>query len=236
MRYQKLDALRWWALIGMVMFHANFILENVFGVFSLHFSGTFWFVLGRTVAILFILVSGISFFLFAQKRDTRQIIKNAFRRFILLTTTAMLITAVTYIFFYEQRISFGIIHFFAAATLAGLIFVRLWASNIIFGIIILIGGYYFRYHYVDTQLLIPFWFYPSDYYSADYYPLIPWFGYYLIGYGVAYWLKKRGYFEEIFSGSFIGGATFASVGRHSLLLYIIHVPIVYGILSIFFQS
>jgi uncharacterized membrane protein len=96
-------------------------------------------------------------------------------------------------------------------------------------------GYYFRYFSPYTNLLIPFGLSPRDYYSADYYPLIPWFGYYLIGYGAAFWLKKRGYFDEIFSGSFIGGTILAFVGRRALFLYVIHVPIIYVLLVFFFN-
>lgn len=175
----------------MVLFHANYILENVFGVFSLHFSDTFWFILGRAVAILFIFVSGISFFLFSQKRNTSQLIKSTVQRFIVLSTIALLITAVTYIFFYEQRISFGIIHFFAAATLLGFIFVHMKTWNILIGATLIVISYYVRYIDTNTYLLVPLGLYPRDYFSADYYPLIPWFGYYLIGYGSASWLWKR---------------------------------------------
>ena len=234
MRYQKLDALRWVAIIGMILFHFNYILENVFGEMIFHFSDTFWFLLGRTVAIIFILVSGISFFLSAQKKGTPELIRVAIKRFMFLAAIALAITVVTYGFFYEQRISFGIIHFFALASLAVLLFVRFGGWNIPLGMVMLVVWYYFRYFSPDTYLFIPLGLYPRGYYSADYYPLIPWFGYYIIGYGTAYWLKKRGFFDDIFSGSFIGGAALAFMGKHSLLLYSIHVPIMYGILSIFY--
>lgn len=218
----------------MILFHFNYLLEHVFGEMVLHFSDMFWYILGRTVAILFISVSGISFFLSAQKKSTPQIKRSTARRFLILAAIALSITLVTYGFFYEQRISFGIIHFFAAATLAGLLFLRMGTWNVLIGIAFLVAGYSLRYADADTYLLVPLGLYPRDYFSADYYPLIPWFGYYLIGHGMAYWLKKRGYFESLFSGAFIGIAPLAYVGRHSLLFYVIHVPIIYVLLSLMY--
>jgi len=174
----------------MILFHLNYILENVFHTVDLQFLDTFWFILGRSVALIFILVSGISFFLSAEKNSS-QIVRKGIKRFLILGTVAALISVVTYIFFYEQRISFGIIHFFALVSLLALLFTRLGSWNILIGMsIIVIGNYMWRFP-LHTSFLIPFGLHPADYYSADYYPLFPWFGYYLIGFGVAHWLVNR---------------------------------------------
>ena len=125
MRYQSLDILRGLTIIGMVLFHVNYMLEEVFMTEIFHFSTTFWYILGRVVGITFIIVSGISFYLSVQNRSLSQIVINTKKRFMMLTTIALVISFVTYVFFYEQRISFGIIHFFAVATLLGLPFIQL---------------------------------------------------------------------------------------------------------------
>ena len=93
----------------------------------------------------------------------------------LLTTIALVISFVTYVFFYEQRISFGIIHFFAVVTILGLPFARLRSWNILVAIVCLIIGYIISPLSVDTDLLIPLGITPVGYYSADYYPIFPWF-------------------------------------------------------------
>lgn len=125
MRYQSLDMLRGLAIIGMILFHANYMLENIFMTEIFYFSTRFWYILGRAVGITFIIVSGISFYLSIQNRPLSWIVINTKKRFVILTTIALIISFVTYIFFYEQRISFGIIHFFAVAMLLGLPFIRL---------------------------------------------------------------------------------------------------------------
>lgn len=199
MRYQSLDILRGLALLGMMLFHTNYMIEEIFGIWLLHRSPLLWEILWRVVAITFIVVAGISFFLSVQKRNMNQMVRNTVRRFMILTTIALVISFVTYVFFYEQRISFGIIHFFAVATLLGLPFIRLGSWNMLVGILCLIFGYCMNLISVDSDFFIPLGLISFDYYSADYYPLFPWFGYYLIGYGVASWLYLSGYFDTIFA-------------------------------------
>lgn len=199
MRYQSLDILRGLAIIGMVLFHANYMIEEIFAIEIFHFSTRFWYILGRVVGITFIIVSGISFYLSVQNRPLSRIVTNTKKRFTILTTIALVISFVTYVFFYEQRISFGIIHFFAVSTLLGLPFIRLGSWNMLVGILCLIIGYCMSLISIDSDLFIPLGLISLDYYSADYYPIFPWFGYYLIGYGVASWLCLSGYFDTLFA-------------------------------------
>ncbi len=199
MRYQSLDTLRGLAIIGMILFHANYMLEEIFAIDIFHFSDLSWYILGRVVGITFITVSGISLYLSIQNRAPSGIVNTTKLRFMILTTIALTISLVTYIFFYDQRISFGIIHFFAIVTVLALPLVRLGSWNILVGIVCLIIGYTMGPLHVDTDLLIPLGLIPIDYYSADYYPIFPWFGYYLMGYGVASWLYLSGYFDTLFA-------------------------------------
>lgn len=236
MRYQKLDTLRWIATIWMIFFHTNYIFENVFDVMIFHFSDTFWLVLWRSVAILFILISGISFFLSAHNRSALQTVQKGMKRFLILGTVASLISAVTYLFFYEQRISFGIIHFFAFSTILGLFFMRFGSWNFLIGVVIIVGASYFWNSSLQTSIFIPFGVYPSDYYSADYYPILPWFWYYLIGFWWAHYLREHSIFDRIFWWNFFGDWVFSWTGKHALFLYIIHVPIIYILLRIVYWS
>ena len=230
MRYKSLDALRGLSIIGMILFHMNYMLVEIFAIDVFHFSHLFWYILGRIVAIVFISVSGVSLYLSLQHRALYQMATRTRERFMILTTIALSISLVTYIFFYEQRISFGIIHFFAIVTVLALPFVRLESWNILVGILFLIVGYYVSLISVDTDLFIPIGLISVDYYSADYYPILPWFGYYLIGYGVADWLHRIRYFARVFSGSYRTLGPLSYVGRHSLLIYVLHVPILYVVM------
>lgn len=125
MRYQSLDALRGLSIIGMILFHMNYMLVEIFVIDVFHFSHLFWYILGRVVVIVFISISGVSLYFSLQHRTLYQIATRTRERFMILTTIALTISLFTYIFFYDQRISFGIIHFFAIGTLLALPFVRL---------------------------------------------------------------------------------------------------------------
>ncbi|MBP9779237.1 DUF1624 domain-containing protein [Candidatus Gracilibacteria bacterium] len=234
MRYPIIDAIRGTALVGMMIFHANYMLEEVFGVMNFHFSDQFWFLLGRGVAIIFIIVAGVSFSLSIKNKTSIQILVGTFRRFFLLAGLAGIISIVTFSIMYEQRISFGIIHFFAFASICSLLFLRLEKLSIILGVGIIFLGKYLATLITDVTYLFPLGITASTYFSADYYPLFPWFGYYLIGYGSAYYLTKYGVFDRFFSSSIPGTKILEFFGRNSLLVYSIHVPIIYVILFFIF--
>lgn len=233
MRSQKLDALRGFALLGMVYFHMNYLLIHTFWVMSMDISELFYFSLGRGVAILFIVVSGVSFFLATEKRPFREILRSSKRRFILLALIALSITLVTHSFFYEERIYFGIIHFFSLASICMLIAIPLRGYTIPIGILTIILGEWIAWIHTDSLFLIPLGIYPQGFYSADYYPVIPWLGYALIGYGVAYVLSQKRILSGLLQGNSRLLTPLAFMGRHSLVIYVAHVPVIYGILRIF---
>lgn len=101
----------------MIIYHAHYILLGIFGYAGVDFSPVFWHVFGRTVAITFIVVAGISFRLSTTDKSTKAIWRSSIKRALLLSGIALLISAVTLNWFYEQRIVFGIIHFFALVAL-----------------------------------------------------------------------------------------------------------------------
>ena len=63
MRYIGIDVLRGLSVIGMVIFHAQYLLERVFLIDIYLFPDIFWTLLGQSVATTFIVVSGFSLFL-----------------------------------------------------------------------------------------------------------------------------------------------------------------------------
>lgn len=81
------------------------------------------------------------------------------------------------------------------------------------------------------------WLYPlglraEGFYSADYYPLFPWLFLFLFG----TWLGgivERERERPIFSRSFPAWLTFA--GRHSLLIYLLHQPLICGLFFLLFR-
>jgi uncharacterized membrane protein len=139
---------------------------------------------------------------------------------------------VTYIVIPEQAISWGIIHFLALASVLGLLTLRGGYMNFIFGILFLILPYT-ALPILHSWFLIPLGFPPLEYSSADYYPLIPWFGYYLIGQGIGYISTKNNFLSslDLYTSR---SPLVLWLGRHALMGYMAHVPILYGVMWMIF--
>ena len=233
LRLQKIDLLRGFSVIGMILFHANYILEGVFQRDLIPLPDDFWDILGPTVAICFIFLSGFSYFLTSRERSAEYILRHAFHRVILLWSIALMITFVTWYFIPSQRIFWGIIHFFALSAAIFPIFSLVGKYTIIFWIWFLFLGYFFGDIRVVTDFLIPWGWIPAWFFSADYYPIFPWFGYALIGHGIAYWLYRfhlLGFFKSWWGSVF---APIRYIWRHALWFYVGHAPFLYGIFRLF---
>lgn len=141
MRLQKIDILRGLSVIGMISSHANYILENIFLRDIIPLPDIFWSILGPTVAIIFIFLSGFSYFLACRGKSSESILRIAFRRAILLGSIALVITCVTFVFIPSERISWGIIHFFALSAVIFPLFSLVGRYTILIGILFLLIGY-----------------------------------------------------------------------------------------------
>lgn len=80
---------------------------------------------------------------------------------------------------------------------------------------------------------IPLGWYPRDFFSADYYPVFPWFSAYLLGITLGYWFDRRGLWSHIARITWGQNSFFCILGKHSLVFYMLHVPVIYGILYFF---
>jgi len=184
MRYQYLDILRWICIVLMVLFHLNYSLVNIFDIHFLNFSETFWYVVWRVSALWFMMISWASFYLASKKYSAAQLQNKYISYGWVLAIIALGITLGTYFFMPDQLILFGILHFFAVSffLLPFISRVRYWAILALFAIAIITQLW-------DTQVsnafMFPLWFYNSDFRSADYYPLIPYFWYILWWYLIA---------------------------------------------------
>lgn len=79
---------------------------------------------------------------------------------------------------------------------------------------------------VPVDWLYPLGFTAPGFFSADYFPLLPWFFLFLLGTVLGGWfLENRK--SPLLTKPLPGPLTW--LGRHSLLVYVIHQPILYGI-------
>ena len=92
MRSELIDSIRGISVIGMIFFHANYLLENIFAKDIIPLPDIFWMILGKSVAILFILVSGVSFALMSEGKGISIIWDRTLRRVAILSLAASSIT------------------------------------------------------------------------------------------------------------------------------------------------
>jgi uncharacterized membrane protein len=81
---------------------------------------------------------------------------------------------------------------------------------------------------------MPFGFPPAHFASSDYFPLLPNFGFFLIGSSLGKYLynSKTTCFPNVNTGNPLITA-FCFTGRHTLAIYLLHQPVITALLLIF---
>ncbi|MFH1394287.1 MAG: heparan-alpha-glucosaminide N-acetyltransferase [Candidatus Micrarchaeota archaeon] len=221
-RIAGIDALRGTAIVMMIAYHL-FIDLDFFRVLSVDLSGLGWILFQRTIAFMFLFVAGISLALMEGRKKGRW---EYLKRAAMLGTVALLITAVTWIYPHERFIMFGIIHLIAASTLIAPMFLRLGLWNVFFGFLLIAAGFFLGTAPAHgTDYLFFLGINSPGYWPLDYYPLIPWFGIILLGIyaGQRFIARNAEKIANARGDRLIDRLAF--LGRHSLLIYLIHQPI-----------
>lgn len=227
-RIWEIDFLRGLAIILMVGYHLLYDLGDFVGLkkflgFSTDLTTPAWVVAQIFFAGLFVLLSGIS----------TTFSRNNLRRFLKFLAVALLITAATYVFDKSSVILFGIIHCLAVSVLLYMLLFKKHrpAVRALWGSLILITGFFLPALRKTTALssnwLLPFGLPGPNFASFDYFPLIPWFGVFLTGTALGQWLysEKKSLIRQPLPETFINWC-----GRQSLWIYLLHQPIIMGIL------
>ena len=217
----------------MISFHINDDLVNIFKLDIINFSSNFWFFVWRISAITFIFISGIWISL-AKEKYKKDFWKKYFSKAVTLFFISLLISLVTYLIMPNMYISFGIIHFFSISFFLMIIFTRFSYLNLFIGIAVILIGL-FKLPYVSNNIFSLFWFHTMQFQTLDYYPLIPNFGLILIWYTLwKYFIEKnlmQKYIWWKINSSIWNFLEYC--GKNSLTIYIIHQPIIIGLIGIF---
>ncbi|MBO5221924.1 MAG: DUF1624 domain-containing protein [Clostridia bacterium] len=73
---------------------------------------------------------------------------------------------------------------------------------------------------------------PTGFHSSDYVPLIPWIFLYWIGYYLYRIMERYNLLNHL---SCISQKHLEWIGRHALIIYMVHQPLIYGILTVLFH-
>ena len=234
-RIWEIDFLRGVAIILVIGYHLLYDLGDYVGIsrflgWSTNLSTVAWTIAQHFFAGLFVLLSGVSSTL------TRSNTRRGWRLLavaLALTLATYLIAVWLHLFDPSDTIIFGILHCLAVSMLLyGAVFKKLSAAaNALLGAGI-IGLAAFqpilkKALVIRSNWLIPFGLPSPGFSSLDYFPLIPWLGVFLIGaaLGRTLYSKKKSLLPWRMPANFVNFA-----GRHSLLIYIVHQPLIMGIL------
>lgn len=226
MRVVGLDIFRGYAITLMVIFHFSFDINN-FHIIEFDIRhGLFWKYFRYFIVSMFVFSAGISIYL---ANSDKIVYKKVLKRIAILAGASLLVTIGSYTQFPNTWIYFGILHFFLFSSLFGLLFVRVPKIALVVGIVI-IAGYnsgllhmHWLFHILQPILHLPIK------YTEDLANIIPWFGVFLIGISFAStFLLKRVFESRFFNPSNAINKKLGFLGRHSLFIYLIHQPIIFG--------
>lgn len=239
-RFWEIDFLRGLAIIMMIIFHFFYDL-NYFDVLKVSFSSGFWWIFARIIVTIFILLVGISLTLSysrvkKQKKGWR-LFKKYFLRGLKIFGWGLIITVITWSYLKRGFIVFGVLHFIGVSIILVYPFLKLRFWNFILGIIFILIGIYIEIENIvfNSYSLIWLGLKPYYFYSVDYMPIFPWFGVILLGLFLGKMLypegKRRLKIKDLSNFSFV--KLFSFLGRNSLLIYLLHQPILVIFLYLF---
>ena len=235
-----IDEWRGAALLLMVLYHAGYDLAVIFGVSMPFFFSTPMFLLQQGIGASFFFLSGCSC----------RFSRSNLRRGLQTLLCALIMSAVTWLVLPEQRILFGVLHGLSCSmllfALLGRFFERMPprigipCSLLLFLLCYSVpqgffGGALFSLPLpqglYDCRFLFALGFPSPQFFSSDYYPLLPWFFLFLCGTYAGACLK----------GGRLPGWCYrvrlrplAFLGRHTLPIYLAHQPLLFGGFSLLF--
>ena len=229
-RIWELDALRGLCILGMIAVHLVFDLVSFAGL-RLHIPAWFTF-MQQYGHVLFILISGICATLAAR----------SFRRGVIVFGAGLLVSYVTLFMdvvlgMGEIRIWFGILHLLGACMMLYPTFKRLpfWALAIL-GAAFLALGVWMSGVRVSVDFLFPLGLSSGKIFTgSDYFPLFPGLGWFLLGaaIGKTAYRRKAGLLPKVPADA-LPLRFLRFCGRHSLEIYMLHQPILTGIVLLIF--
>jgi len=187
--------------------------------------------------VLFVSISGMAI----------QMSHHATKRGLLLTALAIAFTLLSLLLFPAAPIYFGMLHQLAFCILFCLVFHPLLGyippvAGFVVSLVIFILTYHVSDGYIgfqslislditalqgDSVLLYPLGLLNTPLSAFDYYPIFPWFFLFLAFTFIGTYAAE-GRFPEWTTKMHVRPLAF--VGRHSLLIYVLHIPILYGLL------
>ena len=224
-RVWELDALRGLCILCVIVVHFIFDLQTFLGL-PLRLPGVYRFIQDNG-GVLFILLSGIC----------ATLGRRSFRRGLIVFACGMLITAVTLTMVHlglagrAIAIHFGVLHLLGTAMMLYPLLRRLPAGALaLLGAAIVLAGYALLARRYDVEFLFILGIRSPHYAAGDYFPLLPHLGWFCLGIvlGRTLYRDKRTRFPRA-PAQAAPVRFLRACGRQSLLIYLAHQPLLYGL-------
>ena len=240
-RVALMDELRGLSILLMVVYHGAYDLVAIFNLNIPIFYSPILFFLQALFAGLFVFISGISC----------RYSHNNLRRGVLAFLFGLALTLITWLFLPSQIIVFGILHCLGICMMVfGLCHKLLDRLSPLLGILLCLGLFFLTYQVQNGVLGIPplavrlpsflysakllvFLGFPGpNFFSSDYFPLLPWLFLFLAGGYFGVYVRQERLPDFVYTPHipFLG-----RIGRYTLWIYLLHQPVIYGALSLFFM-
>lgn len=227
-RFSEIDIIRGFALVLMILYHFFWDLD-FFGILPLDHS-----LYSSTVSIVpitFLAIVGVSLSITYDRYKFQKPFLNA----LLILVCGICLSALSFLALPHMPIYFGVLHCIGVSMLLCLLLIRL-RTDVLFvaSLAIIVSSFVlsisipginaFTYMLGIHSVAVT---------SVDYFPLLPWFGYCLLGVSIGKTLYKDGKRQFTIPELLTHNSLFSYVGKHSLGLYLIHQPVLVAALKVF---
>jgi uncharacterized membrane protein len=230
-RVDSIDCARGIALVGMALYHLSWDLADYRLVSPMLPFSTPMRLFSHAVASAFLALVGVSL---ALAHRNRLNLPAFWRRLAIVAGAAALVTSASLVFAPGEGIWFGILHCIAVASLLALPFVEAPAfASLVAGALAIAIPFFVHSTLFDPPALLWLGLGEALPNTLDWRPLLPWAGVVFIGLGLA---RLPGVIARLISperwrtkSGAARGLCFA--GRHSLPIYLVHQPILIGLVA-----
>lgn len=235
-RFTALDALRGVAIVWMTLFHFCFDLSYFAYIRQDFHVDPFWTTQRTVIVSLFLFTAGLGQAVAVRQGQSWQ---RFWRRWAQVAGAALLVSAGSYVVFPQSFIYFGVLHGMAVMLLIARLTARwgawLWLAG---GLAISIKfiAIYAHSHWTGIDFLNQNYFnwlglISRKPFTEDYVPIVPWLGVMWWGMAAGHWaLRHQSQWFAFDSGAL--GRPLAWLGRWSLPYYLLHQPILMGVLTL----
>ncbi|MFI3142197.1 MAG: heparan-alpha-glucosaminide N-acetyltransferase domain-containing protein [Clostridia bacterium] len=241
-RYNILDLIRGFCVINMVLYHALWDIVYIFGTEMAWYSGTIGHLWQQCICWTFILLSGFCF----------NLGKHKLKRGLIVFGWGLVVSLVTLIFMPESPIIFGVLTLIGSAMLLMFAFEKVVCkipSSVGFCVFFALFAFTKKitkgylgiftlklfdlpeFLYANT-LTSYFGFTSENFYSSDYFPLMPWFFLFVSGFFLGKIVLQKGLLDKINLSS---NKALEFIGKHAIWIYVLHQPIIYGVLYLIYM-